>query len=149
MKLITKIQSISDLITNSSSEVFINKQDIVKQFSNAGLNDGMIELRTIDLEWLKNCRDTGYRWEFICNHMGWNKEDFGHFVSKGRYEFLNYWDQTKKELEKWGNYLDNNFNKVLESLKGYVEIEISDHYDLWEEDTKIANKDSIYYESCH
>lgn len=53
MKILTKIQSISDIITNSSSETFLMHQRDAERYNNLPL-DGCISIDAVGEEWIRN-----------------------------------------------------------------------------------------------
>lgn len=53
MKILTKIQSISDIITNSSSETFLMHQRDAERYNNLP-SDGCISIDAVGEEWIRN-----------------------------------------------------------------------------------------------
>ncbi len=142
MKLITKFQSFSDIVTNSSSEVFVVKADIVKELSKIGLESGYITIQSIDYEWIDNYYMS--EWECICAAADIDRNLFGE-----RNQDWWYWELTK--VEEWDKYVKEHLFDIADKLQGYVFLEIEDHYDTddWEDDRDIARDNAIYYESRH
>lgn len=144
MKLIAKVQSISDIITNSSSELFINSADVLKKFSVEGYKSGCITVKSLDWKFIYKCQEEGYLWTFMCKLMNWNVDEFG-FLSKHDGWIL-------KDKAAWYDKIEENFDAICSAISGYVIIYIEDHYDVncLEEDREIAFKhNNIFYESCH
>lgn len=52
MKILTKIQSISDIITNSSSETFLMHQRDAERYNNLP-SDGCISIDAVGEEWIR------------------------------------------------------------------------------------------------
>lgn len=141
MKFIVKIQSISDIITNSSSEVFINKLDVIKNMSETGLKFG-ITIKSLDIDFIYDCRIYGTMWHFMCLLMNWDPSKWG-------YECIDGW--ILKHSGDWYNQVDKHWEEILDAIKGYAMIEVEDHYDMsdWEKDTSLLREGCIYYESHH
>lgn len=128
MKLVTKLQSVSDIITNSSSEVFLVGRNPSKDL--LGMDSGCIAIIAIDKEWL------GYNWDgeknLICSIPGLEK----------------YYDLSEEE---WSELYDVLLDKVIELANGYYYVEIEDHYsfDLFDADVEEMKEEALYYESRH
>lgn len=105
MKLISKIQSISDIVTNSSSEVFI--VGYIPIFTTEGTESNCITIDPIDSDWIER----NIEWEddaiaYALNSLGLKGE-----------ELVKSYPESKKIIE--------------EALDGYYFVDIEDHYD-WE-----------------
>lgn len=144
MKLITRVQSISDVITNSSSELFINPAEVLKEFSIEGYKSGCISVRSLDWEFIHECQEDGYLWTFMCKLMNWDPNEFGFLSTRDGW--------ILKNEAKWYDHIDENFDEVCSAISGYVIIFIEDHYNMncWEQDREIAFKhNNVFYESHH
>lgn len=110
-----KLKSKTDVITNSSSEVFIIKADQVKDdtFIDGGYG---IDKTIIDEEFFKN----SWEQDSIAECFNLPEPD----TNTKKDWFAHYYRKNKAAL-------DNIFGK-------YLFVEIEDHYDNWEEDTETA-----------
>lgn len=78
MKLLTKIQSISDIITNSSSETFLMHQEDAEYYGSIPSN-GYIIIDAVGEEWIRN--NYGER-GLICNFLNIEEPDDDCFSHK-------------------------------------------------------------------
>lgn len=130
MKLITKVQSVSDIITNSSSEVFVTTENLMGKFSDEGVDSGCIYVTPIDAQWLLD--NAAYEQELVCYVLGLR-------------DCANYrWDA-------WDTYVQDNIDELSKKLDGYYFVEIEDHYgwDAFDLDRNLARYNSVYYDSRH
>ena len=123
-----KLRSTSDVITNSSSEVFIIKKEYIKPdtFSQEGIDESEVEIRDIDQSFFLN------EWEEDSITSAF---DLPAVPSGPKANFEYYLRRYKKEL-------DEIFGK-------YCFVEIEDHYSEWESDTDTAHDLCIWSESRH
>ena len=131
------IKSISDVITNSSSEVFVlNKEDAkyfaLRSFDN-DTND-CIMVRKIDNEWL--CNEGRYERDIIRKLTGLNDS----ILSE---------DTLIPEENEWMDFVCLNDELLQDKVIGKYYIEIEDHYDGCEVDISKAKYESVYYDSRH
>lgn len=125
MKLIERIQSFSDIITNSSSEVFITVG--IPDFTTEGDQSGCISIYPIDSEWIEE----NIEWEddaikCALNSLGLNGENLVQIYP-------------------------NSKNTIVEALDGCYFIDIEDHYDYdsYEEDRDSASCGCLYSDYRH
>lgn len=146
MKLITSIQSFTDVITNSSSSVFImHESDVVHYEGN--VPEDCITIQEITLDWIK---EHHWEWELIlqaCNI------DFNEISCKctrtygPRNEYsYEYWRDP--DDEEWRYWVNKNFSKF-SSICGKYFVEIEDHFENAWEITENAYDDAIASESRH
>jgi hypothetical protein len=146
MKLITNIQSFTDVITNSSSSVFIMHEDDANYYSDT-VPDDCLTIQDITLDWVK---EHYWEWELIlqaCN------VDFSEVSHKEHYTYglrkeygYTYWKSPASE--DWQQWVDANQSK-LEPVLGKYFVEIEDHFeDAWDV-TENAYGDAIASESRH
>ena len=123
-----KLKSKTDVITNSSSEVFIIKKEYIKPntFSQEGIDESEVEIRDIDQDFFLN------EWEEdnITSAFG-----LPTFPSGPKANFEYYLRRYKKELD--------------EIFGEYCFVEIEDHYSKWRIDTDTAHDLCIWSESRH
>lgn len=128
MKLITKIQTVSDIITNSSSEVFVTNYDPTGIISED--SDGCLTVEPITREWLQD--NWYYESEAIC-------------VIPGLEEYVSMSNDERSGLE------DILLDKMAELAKGYYFIDLEDHYkwESYESDVDLLKEDCFYHEYRH
>lgn len=125
MKLIERIQSFSDIITNSSSEVFITRG--IPDFTTEGSLSGCISIYTIDSEWIEeNIEWEDEAIEYALNSLGLNGK-----------ELVRTYPDSKEIIEK--------------ALDGCYFIDIEDHYDWdsYEEDVDSVRCGCLYSDYRH
>lgn len=125
MKKIERIQSISDIITNSSSEVFIVKG--IPEFSSQGEESGCITIDPITPSWIQT-------------YIKWEDDAIAIALDNLGYEGANLvrmYPETKDTIEK--------------ALDGFYFIDIEDHYDYdsYTDDVDSAKWNCIYYDYRH
>jgi hypothetical protein len=78
MKLLTKIQSISDIITNSSSETFLMHQEDAEYYDSIP-SDGCISIDAVGEGWIRN---NYWEKDLICNFLNIEELDDDCFSSE-------------------------------------------------------------------
>lgn len=139
MKLITKIQSISDLITNSSSEVFLMHSEDADYYANLDTG-GCVDIYKITWDWLEA---NTYEWEMVCSYLN---IDYN-LVSTFHDGYYGYWETPTKE--KWEEFLNMYKDLIDENLIGLYFVEIEDHFPDAYEITEEARGDCLWSESRH
>lgn len=127
MKLITKIQTVSDIITNSSSEVFVTNYDPTGIISEG--SDGCLTVEPITREWLQD---------------NWYYESEAIRAIPGLEEYTSISDE-------WAGLEDILMDKVVELAKGYYFIGLEDHYNWnsYKSDVNLLKEDCFYHEYRH
>lgn len=131
MKHITKIQSISDLITNSSSEVFVMDSASAHYYDSI---DGCISIREIDEDWVRN--EGQYEHELICSVCGLDAKELGMF-------------EWEPDDEIWDMFLELHWKEIKEKLVGLYFVDIEDHFEDAYEVSRSARHDSIWSDYRH
>lgn len=125
MKLLTKIQSISDIITNSSSETFLMHKKDAKYYDGIPSN-GCIRIDAIGEGWIRN---NYWDSDLICN-------------------FLNIKEDCPSP-EDWDTFVDLYIMPRIDEFDGIYFVEIEDHFADCYEVIEDARGDAIYWESRH
>lgn len=117
MKLITEIQSFSDVITNSSSTVFLMYEGDAKYWEKETPND-MCDIAEITYQWLL---DNYWEWELIFDFLDLDKN----LISYEREDYY-YWEDP--DPETWQMWIDDNIELLKEKIIGLYYVEIEDHF---------------------
>lgn len=133
IKFITKLQSYTDVITNSSSTVFIMYEDDAK-FYEKDTPEGCCRIERIDYQWLLNNR---WEWALIFDFLDIDKNT----ISKEEegYYYSSYWLDPDEDL--WKLWIDDNLSLLQEKLFGLYYVDIEDHFeDAYEYIESASNK---------
>ena len=139
MKLIiNKIKSISDVITNSSSEVFVMCKSDAEYYDNLENTNGCVDITEITWDSL---RDWYQGWsnelEMICDVCDIDK-----------YDVINTATCDLTE-EDWNAFLDLYHDVIQEKLIGMYWVDIEDHFEDAIEVSDEARGDSIWNDYRH
>ena len=146
MKLITKLQSYTDVITNSSSTVFLmHKEDA--EFYEKDTPGNCCSITLINEQWV---RDSYWEWQLICDYLNipyeevatkqtcekcyWNPEGF-------------YWKTPDNKL--WNIWVDNNLERLKKDLFGLYFVDIEDHFADAYEYIDSASNDALITDYRH
>lgn len=138
MKLITKIQSISDIITNSSSEVFIMYEQDAKYWEKE-IPFECCSIDLIDKQWLI---DNRYIWEFIFQFLSIDQREVSKWNDK-----WHYWEDPDEDL--WLTWIEANIEMLEKDLFGFYYVDIEDHFENAYETIDCARNDALYSMSNH
>lgn len=144
MKFITKIQSFSDIITNSSSEVFLMNKTNAKYYYNLENTNGCISIEEITWDWLEN---HSWEWEMICEYLDIDKNIIGEYHESQIWKGYGYW--SGPEEENWLTFLNIYKDKIEEKIIGLYFVDIEDHFENAYEVTEEARDDSYWSDSRH
>lgn len=127
MKFLTKIQSISDIITNSSSETFLMSKCDADYYDSLDA-DGCISVYKVNEEWIRN----NY-WEavLICGYLDIEES----------FDYLNY--------EDWQAFIDLYILPRMDELEGLYVVDIEDHFSNCGDVLDDAIGDCLWHESRH
>ena len=141
-KFITKIQSFTDVITNSSSSVFIMREDDALRYDNMENTSNCVSIVPIDFNWVKEWgRDEV---EAVMAILEMSPEVVTTWV-KGKY--CSYWEDP--DPEAWHTFVDMHEDLIKEKFKDLYWVDIEDHFvDAWDV-TQDAIDDSLWYDSRH
>lgn len=130
------IKNISDVITNSSSEVFVmERPDAAEVALYAKENNiyGCISIKKIDEEWLQT--EGGMEFQAICDCLGVENE-WGD----------SWYCPTKEE---WDGFYEEHKNEIKQKLIGKYFIEIEDHFQNPEEILEFSREHSEWKDYRH
>lgn len=146
MKLITSIQSFTDVITNSSSSVFIMHESDTVYYEGNVPEDCLI-IQEITLDWIK---EHYWNWELILRACDIDFTEISYektynYGSNNQYGYT-YW--ADPDNEEWKRWVDVNQLR-LEPVLGKYFVEIEDHFEDAYDITDCAYGDAIVSESRH
>lgn len=124
MKLITKLQSYTDVITNSSSTVFLMREADAK-FYEKDTPGNCCTIEPIDEQWVRNHY---YEWQLIFDYLNVPYEDYAYKVECRKYwkgDPGYYWEN---DPELWDYWVDNNLERLKKDLFGLYFVDIEDHF---------------------
>ena len=140
IKFITKLQSYTDVITNSSSTVFIMHESDAK-FYEKDTPEGCCTIECIDYQWLLNNR---WEWELVFDFLNIDKST----ISKEEECYYgSYWDDPDKD--SWRLWIDNNLSLLQEKLFGLYYVDIEDHFEGAYEYIESASDNALKTEWRH
>ena len=140
MKIILgKIKSISDVITNSSSEVFVMCKSAAKYYYNLEDTNGCINIHEITWDDLREnwCRRWCYELEMICDICDININDIINTATC---------DMTEDD---WNAFLELYHDVIQDKLIGFYWVDIEDHFEDAIEVSDEARGDSIWSDYRH
>jgi hypothetical protein len=140
MKLITKLQSYTDVITNSSSTVFVmHKSDA--EFYEKDTPNNCCSIEEIDHQWLLNNR---WEWELVLDFLNIDKNIISKEI-EGCYSF--YWEDPDEDT--WRLWVDDNLSLLQEKLFGLYRVNIEDHFEGAYDYIESAGDDALHTEWRH
>ena len=143
MKLITKLQSYTDVITNSSSTVFLMHKENAKFYENDTPND-CCSIDEIDYQWLLNNR---WEWELVFDFLDIDKNTISKEIEYNGFWPGSYWNDPDEEL--WKLWIDENLVLLQEKLFGLYYVSIEDHFKDAYNYIESARDDALHTEWRH
>lgn len=143
MKIITKLQSYTDVITNSSSTVFIMHKDDA-EFYEKDTPNGCCTIERIDYQWLLNNR---WEWELVFDFLGIDKNTISTKIKSDGFWPCSYWEDPDEDL--WRLWIDDNLSLLQEKLFGLYHVDIEDHFEGAYEYIENASDDALKTEWRH
>lgn len=139
MKLITKLQSYTDVITNSSSTVFIMHESDAK-FYEKDTPEGCCTIERIDKQWLY---DNKWEWELVFDFLNIDKNIISTHVKE---KWYSYWrDPSEKDWRAWLELNEDTIQPIL----GLYYVDIEDHFEDAYEYIESASDDALQTEWRH
>ena len=137
--MITKIQSFSDVITNSSSSVFVMSKTDANYYGDLPHTEGCIDVELITMGWL---REHNYEFEMVCDMLKVNPETITTKDPK-----YHCWDDP--DPETWDAFLESHKEQIKEVFRDLYWVEIEDHFEGAYEVTEEASDDAILSDYRH
>lgn len=123
MKFITKLQSYTDVITNSSSTVFIMHESDAKFYEKDTPGD-CCTIECIDYQWLLNNR---WEWELVFDLLDIDKNTISTKIKSDGFWPCSYWEDPDEDL--WRLWIDDNLSLLQEKVFGLYYVNIEDHFE--------------------
>lgn len=130
------IKSISDVITNSSSEVFVLNKEDAKYFAIRSFDEDTADCITL----------TKMNWEWIFEQGRFNTEVF-HKVLGVDDKVLT--DDCTPSEEEWDDFMYRYEDDIDEKIQGKYIVEIEDHFYNSDIEIDKARDKCLYYENLH
>ena len=137
--MITKIQSFSDVITNSSSSVFVMNETDANYYGDLAHTEGCIDVERITMDWLYDHR---YEFEMVCDMLKVDPETITTKIPK-----YNCWDDP--DPETWYAFLELHKEQIKEVFRDLYWVEIEDCFEGAYEVTENAYDDAIWSDYRH
>ena len=137
--MITKIQSFSDVITNSSSSVFVMNETDANYYGDLAHTEGCIDIERITMDWLSDHR---YEFEMVCDML---KVDPGTIT----YKHPKYKCWEEPDPDAWDTFLELHKEQIKEVFRDLYWVEIEDHFEGAWEVTEDAYDDAIWSDGRH
>ena len=138
--MITKIQSFTDLITNSSSTVFVMYEQDANYYDNLVDTGNCIWIFRIDMNWL---RDNISEFEMVCDLLDINPSEIT-TRSDSKWQ-----DWQLPDQEAWNTFLDIHEEEIKDVFQDLYWVDIEDHFEDAYDVTNDAIGNAIWYESRH
>lgn len=140
--MITKIQSFTDVITNSSSTVFVMHESDARYYEQLENAEGCVDIQPITMEWLK---DNRYEFEMVLDLLN---IPYSEITTYHKYERCGgYWNYPKQDV--WESFLESHREQIEEIFQDLYFVDIEDHFEDAYEVTESARDDAKWYESRH
>jgi hypothetical protein len=143
MKLITKLQSYTDVITNSSSTVFVmHKSDA--EFYEKDTPNNCCSIEEIDYQWLL---DNKWNWGLVFDFLNIDRNTISTEIESDGFWHYSYWDDPDDGM--WEFWIDDNLSLLQEKLFGLYYVDIEDHFEGAYEYIESASDNALKTEWRH
>lgn len=139
--MITKIQSFTDVITNSSSTVFVMHESNAKYYDNLEDTDGCISIERITMDWL---RSNAYEAEMVCDLLN---KDISEITDWHDSKYSGWWNTPDQET--WEAFLELHKEEIETVFKNLYWVDIEDHFADAYEITEQARDDAEWSDYRH
>lgn len=129
------VQSISDIITNSSSEVFVMNENNAKYYDKLEDTNDCISISLINMDWVRYNYD---EWEMICKVCNLDIN-----------ELSSYYRSLYTDQETWDVFIDLHKKEIEEKLIGLYWVDIEDHFPDSYDVCDSARSDSLWTDYRH
>ena len=139
--MITKIQSFTDVITNSSSTVFVMSEFYADYYDKLGHTEGCIDVAKINMDWLKN---NVYEAEMVCSLLN---KDISEITDWHDSKYGGWWNTPDQET--WEAFLELHKEEIETVFEDLYWVEIEDHFEGAYEVTECAHDDAEWSDYRH
>lgn len=139
MKIITKLQSYTDVITNSSSTVFIMNESDAK-FYEKDTPEDCCRIELIDKQWLY---DNIWEWQLVFDFLDIDKNIISTHVKE---KWYSYWEDPSEE--DWRAWLELN-EETIKPIIGLYYVDIQDDFEDAYEYISNAESDALHSDYRH
>lgn len=139
--MITKIQSFTDVITNSSSTVFVMSEFYADYYDKLKHTEGCIDVEKIDMDWLKN---NVYEFQMVCDLLDIDPSEV---TVWGKHKYWQGWETPDQEM--WETFLELHRDQIEEVFKDLYWVDIEDHFENAWDVTEEASDDAIWSDYRH
>ena len=152
--MITKILSVSDVITNSSSEVFVMAEGTAKYYDTLEGTDDCIYIEAIDWDWIVN----GWEYDLVIDMCNLDRSEVFTF-QENQTNKRNRWDEEYKgkyghwqepEKEDWKTFCELHKDTIMELVnRNLYFVSIEDHFEGAYDVTEDARDDALWTDYRH
>ena len=139
--MITKIQSFTDVITNSSSTVFVMSEFYADYYDKLEHTEGCIDVEKIDMSWLNGHVD---EFEMVCGLLDIDPSELT-VIRENKY--WRGWETPDQEA--WEAFLNLHRDQIEEVFKDLYWVDIEDHFEGAWDVTEEASDDAIWSDYRH
>lgn len=140
--MITKIQSFTDVITNSSSTVFVMHESDAKYYDRLENTDECIYIQPITMDWLYENR---YEFEMVLDLLNIPYSEITTYNRVNDY----YGRWATPDQTVWENFLESHKEQIEEVFQDLYWVDIEDHFEDAYEITEEARGEAEWYDSRH
>lgn len=141
--MITKIQSFTDVITNSSSTVFVMHESDAKYYERLENTEGCIDIQLITMDWLINNPD---EFEMVLDLLNIPYSEITTYHKFNDY-YGGYWEYPNESV--WESFLESHKEQIEEIFQDLYWVDIEDHFEDAYEITEEAKSDAKWYDNRH
>ena len=139
--MILRIQSFTDVITNSSSSVFVMQSDIADKYRNIEEADDCIGITPITINWLQR---NLWEAEMVCDLLHIDPKTLMNYRES---KYGGYYDYPSQEV--WDQFLKDHRKQIKETFKDLYWVDIEDHFEGAYEITDDAYGEAIWSDNRH
>lgn len=139
--MITKIQSFTDVITNSSSTVFVMHSMNAQYYDQLENTDGCIDIAPITFQWLLNNADEV---EMVCEFLN---IDISEVTDWHDSKYGGWWNTPDQET--WEAFLELHREEIETVFEDLYWVDIEDHFTGAYEITEEAHDDAEWCDYRH
>lgn len=139
--MIVKIQSYTDVITNSSSTVFVMNESDANYYLDLETYDS-VSIQYISYDWILG--EGRYEAEMICDLLN---EDISNISTCVDHKWYSYWETPDEDV--WKAFCESHEEQIKEVFKDLYWVDIEDHFEDAGTVIESAMDDSLWYENRH